>query len=146
MSITKYAITCATAISLLTSCESRAGTGALVGGGLGVGAGALIGGGQGALIGGAIGAIGGGLIGAILDSEDQQRLHNESRRTYDKVDRGERLSVRDIISLHRAGIRDSKIIELIDKTGSTYRLTTFQIDKLRKAGVSETVINYMLNT
>ncbi len=139
-------LSCAVALSLCTGCQSKAGTGALVGGGLGAGAGALIGGGQGALIGGAIGVIGGGLIGAALDEQDAENLQRESPRTYHRVDNGEELSVNDIISLHRAHVSDAKIIELIDKTGSSYRLNTYQIDRLKKAGVSDTVINYMMNT
>jgi len=142
----RIALTCAIALTLFSGCQSKTGTGALVGGGLGAGAGALIGGGQGALIGGAIGVIGGGLIGAALDEQDAENLKRESPRTYNRVDNGENLTVNDIISMHRAGISDAKIIELIDKTGSVYHLNTYQIDRLKKAGVSDTVINYMMNT
>lgn len=131
-------------IIVLTSCESKAGTGALVGGGLGVGAGALIGGGQGALIGGAVGVVGGALIGHALDEEDEQRVQNQSPQTARRIHNGEQLSVNDIISLHQAGISDEKIIDLIEKTGSYYNLSTTSVRKLEKAGVSDAVINYMI--
>ena len=130
---------------ILTSCESKAGTGALVGGGLGVGAGALIGGGQGALIGGAVGVVGGALIGHALDDEDQQRVQNQSPQTARKIQNGAQLSVNDIISLHQSNISDEKIMHLIDKTGSYYNLSASSIHKLEKAGVSDAVINYMIH-
>ena len=63
---------------LLVGCESKTGTGALVGAGIGVGAGALIGGGGGALIGGAAGAVGGAVIGYLLSQEDQENLQRLS--------------------------------------------------------------------
>lgn len=52
---------------LFSSCSTNAGTGALIGGGLGTGAGALIGGGQGAAIGAAAGAVTGALVGNSMD-------------------------------------------------------------------------------
>lgn len=128
----------------LGGCATKAQTGALVG--AGVGAGALIGGGTGAVVGGAVGAVAGGLIGASLDESDQENLHKRSRSTYNKVDRGEQLDVDDIIALSQAGISDKKIIELIDKTNSHYYLTSYQVDRMRRAGVSERVINHMAQT
>ncbi|MEI8300969.1 MAG: glycine zipper domain-containing protein [Chlamydiota bacterium] len=140
-----YILTILTASTIiLTSCESKAGTGALVGGGLGVGAGALIGGGQGALIGGAVGVVGGALIGHALDEEDQQKIQNQNPQTARRIHSGEQLSVNDIIALHQAGISDEKIINLIEKTGSYYNLSTSSIHRLERAGVSDSVINYMI--
>jgi len=143
---------CNSGISLLIvslalgGCATKGQTGALVGAGVGVGAGALIGGGTGAVVGGAVGAVAGGLIGASLDENDQENLHKRSRSTYNKVDRGEQLDVDDIIALSQAGISDKKIIELIQKTNSHYYLTSYQVDRMRRAGVSERVINYMAQT
>ncbi len=129
---------------LMTGCASKAGTGAITGGALGLGVGALAGGGTGAAIGAAGGAIIGGLIGASLDAQEQRRLKEESRQTYQRVDQGQQLSINDIIHLSNAGIPDEKIIDLMKKTNSHYNLNNAQIEKLRDAGVSETVINYML--
>src|SRR5437879_10400666 len=62
-----------------TGCETKAGTGALVGGAAGAGIGAIIGHnshgrtGSGALIGGAAGALGGALIGNEMDKADRKR-------------------------------------------------------------------------
>ncbi|MCH9614619.1 MAG: hypothetical protein SP1CHLAM54_14180 [Chlamydiia bacterium] len=141
-----YLLGVVAAAAIITGCETKAQTGALVGGGIGVGTGALIAGPEGALIGGAVGAIGGAVIGASLDDSDRENVQRENSRTLKRVDNGEQLSVHDIISLHKAGVSDSKIIELIQKTGSRYNLTTYKIERLRNAGVSDTVINYMMNT
>ena len=129
---------------LLVGCESNTGTGVLVGGASGAAIGGIAGGGTGALIGGATGVIAGGLIGAYLDNQEQRNLKQQSPQTYRRVDNGERLSVNDVINLSQSGIDDNKIISLIQKTNSHYTLNTYQIDKLRSAGVSERVINYMM--
>lgn len=135
----------ATSSMLMFGCQTKAGTGALTGGALGVGIGAIAGGPQGAIIGGAAGAIAGGLIGAYLDETDRNNLRDRSPRTYRRIDQGEKLNVKDIINLHKAHVSPNKIIGLIDKTDSHFVLNTYQIDKLRSQGVSEKVINYMMN-
>lgn len=129
---------------LLSSCESKTGTGALVGTGVGAGAGALIGGGQGALIGGAIGLVSGALVGHLLEEDERARVQENNPTTLKHVDHGEQLTVNDIITLHKSGISDKKIKELIDKTNSTYNLSTETIHRLERAGVSSDVINYMI--
>jgi len=131
---------------LLVSCESKTGTGALVGGGLGAGAGALIGGGKGALIGGAVGIVGGAIVGHLLEEDERDRVQQNSPKTLNKLDNGEQLSVDDVISLHKSGISDKKIKELISKTQSRYNLNTHAIKKLERAGVSSDVIDFMMKS
>src|SRR5436305_12256758 len=64
-------------------CETKAGTGALVGGAAGAGIGAIIGHnshgrtGSGALIGGAVGALGGALVGNEMDKADRRKAERE---------------------------------------------------------------------
>lgn len=128
----------------LTSCESKTGTGALVGGGLGAGTGALIGGGKGAAIGGAVGIVGGAIVGHLLSEDEHKKVENENPRTAQKVERGQQLSVNDVIALHKSGLGDRKIMDLIDRTGSVYDLSTSQVHRLERAGVSDRVINYMM--
>lgn len=129
----------------LASCESKAGTGALVGGGVGVGAGALVGGGQGALIGGAVGVVSGAVVGHMLDESDRKRVEENNPRTLKHIDNGEQLTINDVITLHKSGISDRKIKELIAKTDSHYSLSTETIHRLERAGISEDVINYMVS-
>lgn len=143
-----YTITLSFALCalMLAGCESKAATGIFAGGATGAGIGAIAGGGTGAAIGAAAGAIGGGLIGAYLDTQDQKSLQRQNQGTYDRVDNGERLSVNDVINLHKANIADDKIIDLLKKTKSRFNLTPKEIDRLQRAGVSNTVINYMMRT
>jgi len=131
---------------LFMGCQSKTGTGVLAGGAVGAGTGAIIGGGQGALIGGAVGVIGGGLIGAALDEQDRQIMERTSPRTVDRIDRGEPLTVNDVIKLSQGGVSDETIIRYMDDTGTTYNLTQSQVDRMRTSGVSRRVINYMINT
>ena len=131
-------------LNLLVGCESKTATGLLAGGALGAGIGGVVGGGQGALIGGAAGVIAGGLVGASLDESDQRNLKRQSSQTYSRVDQGERLNVDDIINMKRANISNQKIIDLIRKTKSSYNLNKYQINRLKSAGVSQEVIDYMM--
>lgn len=131
----------------LSSCENKAETGALVGAGVGVGAGALIShSAGGALIGGAAGAVGGAVIGAALDSSDRSAVQNSSPATMNRIDRGEQLSIKDIETMSQAGITDDKIISTIHSTGSVYHLSASDVQELKDAGVSQRVIDYMLET
>ena len=72
----------------MLGCETKAGTGALVGGAAGAGLGAIIGHNShghtagGAAIGGVAGALGGALIGNELDKKDRQEQHERDRDYY----------------------------------------------------------------
>jgi outer membrane lipoprotein SlyB len=131
-----------------TSCESKAGTGAAIGGGLGAASGALITGGsvQGALIGGAIGAIGGAVIGSALDEQDRKIMERDSPKTLRKVDNGEPLSIEDVKAMSRAHISNEVIISQIQATRSVFHLTSQEIIDLKDAHVSQEVIDYMIQT
>ena len=124
------------------SCSSGAGTGALVGGGAGIGAGALISGTpQGALIGGAVGAVSGATIGAAVDSNS-----NDGYQAPKNNKRQEQLSLEDIKRMAQAGVADDKIISVIHSTGSVYYLSSAEIADLKNNGVSQRVIDYMIQT
>jgi outer membrane lipoprotein SlyB len=138
---------CAIGTVILTSCENRAESGALIGAGTGVAAGALISPSPaGVLIGGAVGAIGGALIGAAIDSSDRSRLQQQSPQTMNRIDRRQQLSIRDIERMSQAGISDNKIINVISSTGSVYHLSTNDVIELKNNGVSQRVIDFMLQT
>lgn len=131
---------------LTTGCSSNTGTGILAGGALGAGVGGIAGGGQGALIGGAAGVIAGGLIGAALDSQDRKVMQQSSPRTVDRMDRGEPLTINDVIKLSQGGVSDDTIINYIKDTKTKYNLSQAQIRRMQDAGVSQRVINYMIDT
>jgi uncharacterized protein YcfJ len=135
------------AICLISSgCETKTGTGALAGGGLGAVTGGAIGGGKGALIGGAVGAVAGGLVGASLDEQDRKVMERTSPRTVDRMDRREPLTVNDVIKLSQGGVSDESIIRYMQQSGTTYNLSQAQIRRLQDAGVSQRVINYMVDS
>ena len=140
----------------LTGCQNPDGTqnntasGALVGGAMGAITGAAIGGsqhgGEGALIGAAAGVIAGGLVGNSMDQEQQARLRAQSPQTYVRVDQGQPLAVADVKALARSGISDDVIISQIRNSRTVYHLRAADIIDLRDAGVSNRVIDFMINT
>lgn len=141
---------------VLTGCvnpdgtQNYTGSGAVMGGGAGALTGAAVGGsrhgGQDALIGAAIGAVAGGLIGNSMDQEQQARLRAQAPQTYARVDQGQPLSIADVKSLARAGISEDVIINQIQASHTVFRLTSADIIDLRDAGVTDRIINFMINT
>ena len=84
----KIGLVLALSASLL-GCQTKAGTGALIGGAGGALVGGVIGSyshqraGEGALIGGAVGAIGGALVGNAMDENDKKERESRYARNYD---------------------------------------------------------------
>ncbi len=132
--------------AFLLACETKTGTGALAGGGLGAGVGGIAGGWKGAAIGGAAGAVAGGLVGAALDEQDRKVMEQSSPRTVERMDKDEPLTIGDIIKLSQGGVSDDTIINYIKETKTTYNLSQSQINRLQEAGVSQRIINYMVDT
>ena len=148
-------------LSALAGCETKAGTGALVGGAAGAGIGAIIGHnshgrtGSGALIGGAVGALGGALIGNEMDKSDRRKDDDDRYRDRDRgysyaapqsYAASNRVTQSDVIAWSNRGMRDSEIIDRIDRSGSVYHLSAADQNDLRDARVSEDVIREMKET
>jgi outer membrane lipoprotein SlyB len=141
---------------VLAGCETpegrqdRTATGALTGAAIGAGSGAIIGGshhaGEGALIGGAIGAVMGGLMGHGMDQDARERVQEHSPQTLQRFDQGQPLGLADIKALSKAGVSDEVIISQIRNSRTVYRLSTVEIIDLKDSGVSERVIDFMINT
>lgn len=131
---------------ILAGCQSKTGTGAAAGGALGAVSGAILGKGKGALVGGAAGAVAGAIIGAALDEQDRKIMEKTSPRTVERMDRAEPLTINDIIKLSQGGVSDESIIRYIQNTKTTYNLSQAQINRLQEAGVSQRVINFMIDT
>jgi outer membrane lipoprotein SlyB len=131
---------------LLVSCASNTGTGVIAGGVLGASFGGIAGGGSGALIGSAAGIIAGGLVGAVLDEQDRKVMERSSPRTVDRMDRGEPLTINDTIKLSQGGVSDDTIMGYMRDTSSSYNLSRAQIRRLQEAGVSQRVINNMVDS
>ena len=141
---------------LLTGCQypngepNNTASGALIGGAMGAIAGAAIGGprngGAGALIGAAAGAITGSVIGNSMDQEQEAELRAQAPQTYVRVQQGQPLSVSDIKALAAANVSDDVIVSQIRNSHTVFHLSTSDIIDLHNAGVSENVINFMINT
>ncbi len=129
---------------ILASCGSNTGTGVITGGILGSGIVGIAAGGKGALIGSAAGVIAGGLVGAALDEQDRKVMERNSPRTIDRMDRGEPLTINDIIKLSQSGVSDDAILRYMIETASYYHLSQPQVRRLQEAGVSQRVINEMI--
>jgi hypothetical protein len=150
---------CGAAVLILAAgCETPSGnpdrtaTGALAGGAIGAGTGAIIGNysghhtAGGAAIGGAVGALAGGLIGNAMDQQQRQTLEQQNPQTLQRVEQGQPLGLADIKALARAGVSDDIIISQIRNSRTVYRLSTAEIIDLKDAGVSNRVIDFMINT
>jgi uncharacterized protein YcfJ len=143
-------------------CETKAQSGALIGGAAGAGAGAIIGhqsghAGGGALIGGAVGAIGGALVGNEMDKSDTRKERDRDRaaRDYDRRQVGyddrnhsaaQQITQRDVIHWTARGTRDDIIIDRIQRSSTVFYLTRQDERELRDEGVSPQVIRTMKDT
>jgi len=92
----------------------------------------------GAAIGATVGAVGGGLIGNRIDTRNRSKEQILAST--------EKLGISDVIVLAKSGMTDDAIIAKIAETGSVYSLSVEEIDALRKEGVSNRVVDCMMNT
>jgi hypothetical protein len=102
--------------------------------------------GAGAVVGGAVGAVIGGLIGHGMDQAQEAQLRAQAPQTLIRVEQSQPLTVVDVQSLAKAGISDDLIISQIRNSRTVYHLTTADIIALKNVGVSEKVIDFMINT
>ncbi|MEZ0299692.1 MAG: hypothetical protein ACAI35_24825, partial [Candidatus Methylacidiphilales bacterium] len=65
---------------------------------------------------------------------------------YDKMARRAPLLVEDIAELGRRGVDPALTIRYLQARQTIYPLTTAQVNKLQRAGVAPSVIDYMLTT
>jgi hypothetical protein len=66
--------------------------------------------------------------------------------TYDKMVHGDPLSLVDIESLSQSHVNDGVILRYLRNTGTIYTLNSADVINLRRAGVSQSVIDFMLQT
>ena len=85
-------------------------------------------------------------LAAALDASDRSSLEKQSPRTLKKIENHEQLSTDDIKKMSRAGLSDDTIMTEIHETKSTFYLSSADIVDLKKSGVSQKVINYMIQT
>jgi hypothetical protein len=121
-------------------------SGALAGGATGAVIGSVAGRGPGAVVGGAVGAVVGGLIGHGMDQTQEAQLRAQAPQTLQRVERGQPLTVMDVKALVKAGISDDLVISQIRNSRTVYHLSTANIIDLKNSGVSEEIIDFMINT
>ena len=147
----------ALAVVAVTGCYNPNGTpdntasGALAGGAFGAASGAIIGSashnaGAGALIGAAAGSIFGGLIGHSADEQQEARLRQQYPDTYYRAQQGTPLSLADVKAMAKAGVSDDTIIAQITASHTIYHVSATDIIDLHANGVSQKVIDYIVNT
>ncbi len=98
------------------------------------------------LVGAAVGAVVGGLIGHGMDQEQEAQLRAQAPLTLQRVEQSQPLTVVDVKALVKAGISDDLVISQIRNSRTVYHLTTADIIDLKNSGVSEKVIDFMINT
>jgi hypothetical protein len=173
MSTLKKGVIVLTLSGLVTAgCETKTGTGAVVGGAGGAVVGGLIGSkshgraGEGALIGAGVGALGGALVGHGMDKNDEKKKQQEQEQNkYRERDTTATASATpppapppptpanapnavsraDIMNWSRSGVKDEIIIDRIQRSGQTFTVTAADEQQLKQAGVSDAVITAMKN-
>lgn len=130
-----------------SGCATNTGRGALAGGGIGALTGAAIGSatgrpGAGAALGAGIGALTGGAIGNAMDEQEKRSeiVQAAARNTPGPM------SIYDVVNMARNGVGDDLIISQIHSSGSSFTLSPDDIVRLRQEGVSEKVVQTMMNT
>jgi hypothetical protein len=111
-----------------------AGTGALIGKASGnAGAGALIGAGL------------GGLTGAAIGNAEDKRERREAVMMAGATSRGP-MSTNDVIQLTQSQVHESTIIAQIQASRTVFQLSTQDIVNLKSYGVTDNVINAMVDS
>jgi uncharacterized membrane protein YebE (DUF533 family) len=131
-----------------SGCATHTGRGALAGTGIGAATGALVGSatgrpGAGALIGAGVGAATGGLVGNAMD--EQERRHQQ-QLAQAAATAPQPMSINDVVQMSGEGVSDELIVAQIRNSGSVFRLEASDITALSKSGVSNHVIQAMMDT
>ncbi|HMP16531.1 MAG TPA: glycine zipper domain-containing protein, partial [Gemmatales bacterium] len=137
---------CLMCILPIVGCATHEGTGAAVGGLLGAGTGAIIGqaagnSGAGALLGAGVGA----LTGAAIGNAEDRREHREAVIAASATSIGP-MTMADVIKLTQSNVHESTIIKQIQSTRTVFQLTSDDVVSLKSYGVSDHVINAMLDS
>lgn len=85
---------------------------------------------------------------ATLSDTDRAALQRQrvSPELQARMDQGTSLESADIIELSRRGVPPELIVRYLRSTGRVYSLTSYDVVKLRDAGVRPGVVDYMLAT
>jgi hypothetical protein len=81
-----------------------------------------------------------------MDQTQEAQLRAQAPQTMQRVEQGQPLTVMEVTALVKAGIGDDLVISQIRNSRTVYHLSTADIIDLKNAGVSERVIDFMINT
>ncbi len=81
-----------------------------------------------------------------LSPEDIFYLNQESPKILQKIDRGEKLTIDDIIVMHGVGVSPDSMIQILQFTKTKFELNTNDVIRLQMEGVPYKVINYMIQS
>lgn len=139
---------CLTGILLIAGCAttSHAERGALVGSGLGAATGAVIGhqsgnDGLGAVLGATTGAMAGGMMGENQDLREER----DAAIAQINYQQSRAITNAEVVSMVQNGVGDQLIISAIQKRGGNFSTDPQSIIFLKQQGVSESVMQAMLN-
>ena len=157
------------ALAPLTGCQNLPGgskeQGAVIGGAGGAAAGAIIAKGNrglGALIGGLIGAGGGYIIGAQKEKVDKNK-QDEASQAADRAVKSPAgredvfksnsadlnndgfVTMDEVVAMRNAGLSDSEMVDRLRRTDQVFELTGQQQNYLRDRGVSQRVVDAMVD-
>ena len=84
---------------------------------------------------------------STLTQNDRYMLqeHHVSPGLYQKMVYSDPISLGDIIELSQKGVPSDFIIHYLYDTGTAYRIGSGEVSRLKKAGVSQRVIDYLLS-
>ena len=90
------------------------------------------------------------LLGGCVTLSDADHAALQQHRVppalQERMDRGISLELADIIDLSRRGLSPEFILRYLRSTGRVYSLSSYDVVKLRDAGVRPAVIDFMLAT
>ena len=91
------------------------------------------------------------LAGCGLSQQEQADLatvqsSGVDSATYDKMLHGDELGVADVCALERAGVNEGVILRYMRDRGTVYVLSKHDIARLKSAGASQSLIDYMNHT
>jgi hypothetical protein len=81
-----------------------------------------------------------------MDQAQEEQLRAQAPLTLQRVEQSQPLTVADVKSLVKAGISDDLVISQIRNSRTVYHLNTADIVDLKNSGVSERIIDFMINT
>lgn len=82
--------------------------------------------------------------GIALDHEEIKLIGRKNPGTLKKINLCNRLDMQDIICLSQVGISDHFILGYLEFTEETYNLSSIDVRKLERSGVSQNVIHTLL--